>query len=175
LHIGKGRAEAVPDRDHRQWSGHGVRIRERPTPAPLPDDQAPGRGARSHHRQRDRPTPRRPCADLHAAGGRNRRPALLPAGGAGAVTESGAELPRILIVEDDPFLLEQLTWALQGRFTVISAGDATEGRARLTSERPDLYLFDLRLPPSRTVEEGFGLLREAQRRDPDATVVIMSG
>jgi DNA-binding NtrC family response regulator len=91
------------------------------------------------------------------------------------VTGSGAELPRILIVEDDPFLLEQLTWALQGRFTVISAGDATEGKVRLASERPDLYLFDLRLPPSRTVEEGFGLLREAQRQDPDATVVIMSG
>jgi DNA-binding NtrC family response regulator len=91
------------------------------------------------------------------------------------VTGTGAELPRILIVEDDPFLLEQLTWALQGRFTVISAGDATEGKVRLASERPDLYLFDLRLPPSRTVEEGFGLLREAQRQDPDATVVIMSG
>jgi DNA-binding NtrC family response regulator len=91
------------------------------------------------------------------------------------VTETGAELPRILIVEDDAFLLEQLTWALRAGFTVISAGDATEGKARLASERPDLFLFDLRLPPSHTVEEGFALLREAQRRDPDATVVIMSG
>ncbi|MGH9367651.1 MAG: sigma-54-dependent transcriptional regulator, partial [Thermoanaerobaculia bacterium] len=49
-----------------------------------------------------------------------------------------------------------------------------EGRARLDS-RPDVYLFDLRLPPSGTVEEGFGLLREARRLDPDATVVVMSG
>ena len=81
---------------------------------------------------------------------------------------------RILIVEDDPFLLQQLTFALAGRFAVTGARDAVEGRARLTEE-PDVCLFDLRLPPSQTVEEGFGLLREAQRRDPDATVVIMSG
>ncbi len=83
-------------------------------------------------------------------------------------------LGRILIVEDDPFLLEQLSWVLKGKFTVASARDAAEGRAKIESD-PDLFLFDLRLPPSGTVEEGFGLLREARRRDPDATVVIMSG
>ena len=80
----------------------------------------------------------------------------------------------ILIVEDDPFLLEQLTWALKGRMVVTSARDAVEGRARIDAA-PDVFLFDLRLPPSNTVEEGFGLLREARRRDPDATVVVMSG
>ncbi|MGE5276548.1 MAG: sigma-54-dependent transcriptional regulator [Acidobacteriota bacterium] len=90
------------------------------------------------------------------------------------MTEGEGDLGRILIVEDDAFLLEQLTWALKGRFAVSSARDATEGRARLDAGA-DVYLFDLRLPPSRTVEEGFGLLREARRRDPDATVVVMSG
>jgi DNA-binding NtrC family response regulator len=90
------------------------------------------------------------------------------------VTEGAGELGRIVIVEDDPFLLEQLTWALKGKFSVTSARDAVEGRARIDTA-PDLFLFDLRLPPSNTVEEGFGLLREARRRDPDATVVIMSG
>jgi two-component system response regulator HydG len=90
------------------------------------------------------------------------------------VTASAADSGRILIVEDDPFLLEQLTWALKGSFTVTGARDAVEGRARLDT-CPDLYLFDLRLPPSNTVEEGFGLLREARRRDPDATVIVMSG
>ena len=90
------------------------------------------------------------------------------------MTEPAADLPRVLIVEDDPFLLEQLTWALKGKFAVTGARDATEGRARLASE-PDVYLFDLRLPPSRTVEEGLGLLAEARRIDPEATVVVMSG
>jgi DNA-binding NtrC family response regulator len=88
--------------------------------------------------------------------------------------ESAGGLGRILIVEDDPFLLDQLSWALKGKFAVSSARDAVEGRAKIETD-PDLFLFDLRLPPSGTVEEGFGLLREARRRDPDATVVVMSG
>ena len=46
----------------------------------------------------------------------------------------GEDLPRILIVEDDPFLLEQLRFALSGRFAITGARDATEGRAHLGSE-----------------------------------------
>ncbi|HVQ55091.1 MAG TPA: sigma-54 dependent transcriptional regulator [Thermoanaerobaculia bacterium] len=83
-------------------------------------------------------------------------------------------LGRIVIVDDDPFLVEQLTWALKGRFVVTSARDATQGRA-LCGPEADLYLFDLRLPPSNEVREGLDLLRHARRRDPEATVVMMSG
>ena len=85
-----------------------------------------------------------------------------------------AGLGRLLIVEDDPFLLEQLTWALKGRFTVSAARDGPQGRALCEAE-PDLYLFDLRLPPSNQVREGLDLLRHVRRRDPQATVVMMSG
>ncbi len=83
-------------------------------------------------------------------------------------------LGRIVIVDDDPFLVEQLTWALKGRFVVTSARDATQGRA-LCGPEADLYLFDLRLPPSNEVREGLDLLRHARRLDPEATVVMMSG
>ena len=83
------------------------------------------------------------------------------------------ELGRILIVEDDSQLLDQLKWALKGQFAVTGAGDATRARELLGSE-PDLFLFDLRLPPSGRVEEGLELLREVRRRDPEATVVMMS-
>ncbi len=83
-------------------------------------------------------------------------------------------LGRVLVVEDDPILLDQLTWALKGSFEVTAAKDADAGRALLESD-PDLFLFDLRLPPSGLVEEGFALLKEARRRNPDATVVMMSG
>jgi len=83
-------------------------------------------------------------------------------------------LGRIVIVDDDPFLVEQLTWALKGRFVVTSARDATQGRT-LCGPEADLYLFDLRLPPSNEVREGLDLLRHARRLDPAATVVMMSG
>ncbi|MEO8349566.1 MAG: sigma-54 dependent transcriptional regulator [Acidobacteriota bacterium] len=83
-------------------------------------------------------------------------------------------LGRILIVEDDPILLDQLAWALKERFQVLRAGDAVEGRSLCESD-PDVYLFDMRLPPSGEVEEGLSLLKEVRRREPDATVVMMSG
>ncbi len=90
------------------------------------------------------------------------------------MTEPPGAPSAVLIVEDDPFLLEQLTFALKGRFEVLGARDAGEGRLLCESD-PDLYLFDLRLPPSGRVEEGLNLLTEVRRRDPQATVVMMSG
>jgi DNA-binding NtrC family response regulator len=81
---------------------------------------------------------------------------------------------RILIVEDDPVLLDQLSWALKEKFVVLAASDAREGR-NLCESAPDVYLFDMRLPPSGEVEEGLNLLKEVRQREPDATVVMMSG
>jgi DNA-binding NtrC family response regulator len=81
---------------------------------------------------------------------------------------------RILIVEDDPVLLDQLSWALKGKFEVLRARDTREGRALCESD-PDVYLFDMRLPPSGQVDEGLNLLKEVRQREPDATIVMMSG
>ena len=92
----------------------------------------------------------------------------------GAPAAASPALGRILIVEDDADLLEQLTWALKGKFAVTSARDATHGRTLCASE-PDLYLFDMRLPPSGQVQEGLDLLRHVRHRDAEATVVMMSG
>ena len=86
----------------------------------------------------------------------------------------GRSLGRIAIVDDDADLLAQLVWALKGEFEVVTAGDGVAGRELIASEA-DLFLFDLRLPPSGRIEEGLGLVAEAKRRDPDATVVVMSG
>lgn len=80
----------------------------------------------------------------------------------------------IVIVEDDPVLLDQLTWALKGEFDVATARDAEHARPLCESE-PDLYLFDLRLPPSGEIEEGLKLLKTVRQHNADATVVMMSG
>jgi two-component system NtrC family response regulator len=87
---------------------------------------------------------------------------------------STSPLGRVVVVDDDPLLVDQLRWSLAGVFEMASAGDAASARPLLDSH-PDLFLFDLRLPPSGTTEEGFRLLREARRLDPDATVIVMSG
>jgi len=80
---------------------------------------------------------------------------------------------RLVVVEDDPLLLDQLRWALKGRFEVHSGRDATEG-LKLAELEPDVYLLDLRLPPSGEAEEGLGLLQAIRQRQPDATVVVMT-
>ena len=90
------------------------------------------------------------------------------------MTSGKKPLGRVLIVEDDAVLLDQITWSLKGVFDVVGVSDADAARSLLGSD-PDLYLFDLRLPPSGEVEEGLGLLAEVHRRNPDATVVMMSG
>ncbi len=78
----------------------------------------------------------------------------------------------ILIVEDDPNLLEVLRQALEmeGR-EVLCATSSSDALARL-SERPvDLVLSDLWLKPV----DGLELLREVRRRSPDTPVIIMTG
>jgi len=69
------------------------------------------------------------------------------------VTPAPAPLGTVVIVEDDPILLDQLTWSLKGHFDVASATDAERARS-LCETDPDLYLFDLRLPPDGEVQVG---------------------
>ncbi|HET9794527.1 MAG TPA: sigma-54 dependent transcriptional regulator [Thermoanaerobaculia bacterium] len=81
---------------------------------------------------------------------------------------------RVAIVEDDRGLLDQLRWALKSAWDVSAAEDATAGLA-LLGEDPDLFLIDLRLPPSREPQEGLNLLRAIRERRPDLPVVVMTG
>jgi len=81
---------------------------------------------------------------------------------------------RVAIVEDDPELLDQMRWALKGSWDVAAAEDAVAGLA-LLAEDPDLFLIDLRLPPSREPKEGLDLLRGIRERRPDVPVVVMTG
>lgn len=90
------------------------------------------------------------------------------------MTSTPGTLGTVVVVEDDPILLDQLTWALKGHFEVSSASDAERART-LCETDPDLYLFDLRLPPSGEIEEGLNLLKFVRQRNADATVVMMSG
>jgi len=83
------------------------------------------------------------------------------------------ESGRVAIVEDDPVLLDQLGWALRGRFEVLPARDAAEGLA-LADHDPDVFLVDLRLPPSGEPEEGLRLVAALRKKCADATVLVMT-
>jgi len=80
---------------------------------------------------------------------------------------------RVAVVEDDPVLLEQLGWALKGKFEMLSARDAEAGLA-LADLDPDVFLVDLRLPPSGEPEEGLRLVASLRKKCADATVIVMT-
>ena len=78
----------------------------------------------------------------------------------------------ILIVEDDPNLLEVLrqALALEGH-EVLCAASSSEALARLAERPVDLVLTDLWMKPV----GGLDLLREVHKQSPETLVIIMTG
>lgn len=54
---------------------------------------------------------------------------------------------KILIVDDEPDIVETLSFMLQARnFDVVTASDGLEALSKVKSERPDLVLLDIMMP-----------------------------
>jgi CheY-like chemotaxis protein len=79
---------------------------------------------------------------------------------------------RILIVEDDPVLLElgRMLLGAQG-YEVLGAEDGFEGLAALKRSLPDIIISDLRMPNM----NGFEFLSVVRRRFPIIPVIAVSG
>ncbi|MBA7651427.1 Alkaline phosphatase synthesis transcriptional regulatory protein PhoP [subsurface metagenome] len=66
---------------------------------------------------------------------------------------------KILVVDDDPDILEALTMILESQgYQVVSARDGVEGLATLKAEKPDLMILDLLMPKM----DGFAVCKELQ-------------
>jgi len=76
-------------------------------------------------------------------------------------------MARILIVDDDPDILESLRFALENAgHEVIEATNGTQGLQQITANHPDLIILDVMMD---TTTEGFQLT--LQLRSPDPTSV----
>ncbi len=54
---------------------------------------------------------------------------------------------KILIVDDEPDIVETLSFMLQARnFDVVTASDGLEALSKVKSEHPDLVLLDIMMP-----------------------------
>jgi len=72
---------------------------------------------------------------------------------------------RVLTVEDDSAVREMLSIALQrGGFEVVQAEDATQARAAMAQQMPDLLLLDWMLPGSSGIELARALKRDSATR-----------
>ena len=66
---------------------------------------------------------------------------------------------KILVVDDDPDILDALTMILESRgYQVVTARDGVEGLANLKAETPDLLILDLLMPKM----DGFAVYKELQ-------------
>jgi DNA-binding response OmpR family regulator len=66
---------------------------------------------------------------------------------------------RVLVVEDDPFLLELITTRLElAGFDTRAARDGSQALQRLSEFRPEAMVLDINMP----VLDGFGVLAHMQ-------------
>jgi DNA-binding NarL/FixJ family response regulator len=183
------RVDAPDDRLPRRARGRGVLRRVRgdrerrqaragdrdPCLGTAPQREAPdrGRGRRRRRRARERvglrpPRPRRPrrgawrdAPDRERAGrrdARDRRAAV-----------------RVVIADDSVLMREGVARVLgdAGMAVVASVGDADGLRRAVATEKPDVAIIDVRMPPTQT-DEGARAAETIRERHPDVGVLMLS-
>ena len=86
--------------------------------------------------------------------------------------------PELLIVDDDPAIIDTLGYVLGGDFTVITAESRPHAKALLRQRDtpPQLALIDLGLPPwPHRPDEGFQLITELIAAAPTMKIIVLSG
>ena len=86
----------------------------------------------------------------------------------------GGEEAHVLIVDDDPALLEALPEALRlrmGGVTVETADSAAAALDRMAARDYDAILADIKMPGM----DGLALLSEIRRRQPDTPILMITG
>src|SRR6185369_6388432 len=83
--------------------------------------------------------------------------------------------PRILIVDDDEAITQQLYWTLANEYDVVTANDMKTAIRRATFYKPDISILDLQMPPAADEPTvGLQLLEFIKGHLPNSRVLIMS-
>ena len=80
---------------------------------------------------------------------------------------------KVLVIDDEPDLVEMLRMALERRFEVIVAFNGNEGVGKAKAEKPDAIVLDIMMPE----KDGFAACREL-KSDPQTAstpVLILTG
>lgn len=85
-------------------------------------------------------------------------------------TTSNSPGVRVLIVDDDPDIVESVRFALEGKgFTVLVARDGNQGLAMAEREDPDLVILDMMMPK----RSGFLVMEKLRRSQRPSLKIIM--
>jgi DNA-binding response OmpR family regulator len=83
--------------------------------------------------------------------------------------------PRVLIVDDDKAITQQLFWTLCDDYEVMTAHDLSSAVRRATIYEPTISILDLHLPPVLdTPEVGLRILEYIKGRYPQSKVLVLS-
>ncbi len=83
--------------------------------------------------------------------------------------------PRILIVDDDEAITQQLFWTLSDDYDVVTANDLPSAVRRATIYEPAVAILDLHLPPeAESPEVGLRVLEYLKIHLPDSKVVVIT-
>ncbi|HKG81032.1 MAG TPA: response regulator [Pyrinomonadaceae bacterium] len=83
--------------------------------------------------------------------------------------------PRILIVDDDSTITQQLYWTLCNEYDVVTANDLQAAIRRATFYKPDISILDLQMPPDRdSPASGLKLLDYIKGHLSQSRVLIMT-
>lgn len=85
-------------------------------------------------------------------------------------TEPQAQRKTILLVDDDPEIVESMRIALEARgYQILIARDGNQGLAMAERQNPDLVILDMMMPK----RSGFLVLERLRRTQPVPMRVIM--
>jgi DNA-binding response OmpR family regulator len=83
--------------------------------------------------------------------------------------------PRILIVDDDEAITQQLFWTLSDEYDVVTANDMQTAIRRATVYEPTVSILDLHFPPEvDSPETGLRILEYIKFHIPSSKVVVMT-
>jgi len=83
--------------------------------------------------------------------------------------------PRILIVDDDEAITQQLFWTLSDEYDVFTANDLPSAVRRATVYEPAISILDLHLPPETgSPEVGLRILEYIKAHLPETKVLVMT-
>jgi two-component system NtrC family response regulator len=85
-------------------------------------------------------------------------------------------MEKLVIVEDNQEIRNQLRWALAKEYEVFSAGNRLEALSLIKKHTPKVVTLDLGLPPDETgCEEGFRCLAEILHQAPATKAIMITG
>ena len=83
--------------------------------------------------------------------------------------------PKVLIVDDDVAITQQLFWTLCDEFEVMTANNLSSAIRRATIYEPDVSILDLHLPPTlNSPDSGMRILEYVKGHFPSSKVFVLS-